>query len=164
MGRCALASGWLSGPSCLRETTRWEASLTRNPWPPAAERVRRLVTPPRATRSLWCWTGSQVAGASPTPPARHPETPRGRPTGAWEKGRVMPPTHSPSKGGMGNYKTGMPAVCMTILKANGLTTSRLPGSPFSSSRSTFLPKLNFAQGRPAEPSRACVCTCACTCV
>lgn len=87
MGRCALASGWLSGPSCLSETTRWEAFLTRNPWPPAAERVKRLVTPPRATRSLWCWTGSQVAGATPTPPAQHPEPPRGRPTGAWEKGR-----------------------------------------------------------------------------
>lgn len=50
---------------------------------------------------------------------------------------------------------------MTILKAYYLTMSRLHGSPFSNSRSIFLPKLNFTQGWTAEPSRACVCTCAC---
>lgn len=73
MGRCARGPAVCAGfrmaerPSCLSMTTRWEAFLTLNLWPPTAEGVERFVTTLRATSSLWCWTGSQATGPPYSP-------------------------------------------------------------------------------------------------
>lgn len=49
------AGFWMAKqPSCLSVTTRWEAFLTLNLWPPTAGRVKRFVITLRATSSLWC--------------------------------------------------------------------------------------------------------------
>lgn len=109
-GPAVCAGFWMAErPSCLSATTRWEAFLTLNLWPPTAERVERFVTTLRATSSLRCWTSSQAKGA-PYSSCTAPRDAQRKSHRRLEKSKCDA-TYSPPEspvGGTGNYKMGVP--------------------------------------------------------